>query len=115
MKTSTFWIVAVLIIAAAVGGYFWWSKTSSQTSNSEVCAKTSTSYKMTFSEARSIAAQSECVKQGALKNYHWCNEGTGTWWIDLNINKEGCSPACVVDVQNKTAEINWMCTGGLSQ
>jgi hypothetical protein len=113
MKTGTFWVVAILIIAAAIGGYFWWSKANSQTANS-VCAKTNTSYKMTFSEARDIASGSECVKQGALKDYHWCNEGTGTWWIDLNINRQGCSPACVIDVEKKTAEINWMCTG-LSQ
>jgi hypothetical protein len=40
-----------------------------------------------------------------------CNEGTGTYWIDLSTKKEGCSPACVVDVKARTAEINWRCTG----
>ncbi len=40
-----------------------------------------------------------------------CNESTGTWWIDLAIQKKGCAPACVVDVAIKKAEINWRCSG----
>ena len=40
-----------------------------------------------------------------------CNEGTGTYWIDLNLTKTGCNPACVVNVEDRTAEINWRCTG----
>jgi hypothetical protein len=42
---------------------------------------------------------------------YFCNEGTGTYWINLNITKEGCNPACVVNIADKTAEINWRCTG----
>jgi hypothetical protein len=40
-----------------------------------------------------------------------CNENSQTYWIDLNIEKEGCNPACVIYTENKTAEINWRCTG----
>ena len=41
------------------------------------------------------------------------NSNTGTWWIDLPIDREkpGCNPACVVDEAAKTAEVNWRCTG----
>ena len=42
---------------------------------------------------------------------YFCNEGTGTYWIDLNLTKTGCNPACVVNVEDRTAEINWRCTG----
>jgi len=45
------------------------------------------------------------------ENTYFCNEGTGTYWFDLSITREGCSPACVVDVAAKTASINWRCTG----
>ncbi|NOZ81145.1 MAG: hypothetical protein GXP63_05730 [DPANN group archaeon] len=40
-----------------------------------------------------------------------CNENTRTIWIDLDLQKEGCSPACVINADNKSAEINWRCTG----
>lgn len=40
-----------------------------------------------------------------------CNENTATYWIDLNMTRAGCSPACVVYLANRTAEINWRCTG----
>ena len=42
---------------------------------------------------------------------YFCNEETGTWWIDLEIKKQGCAPACIIDVNTKKAEINWRCTG----
>ncbi|MCP3682587.1 MAG: hypothetical protein GY861_07855, partial [bacterium] len=48
---------------------------------------------------------------GSIKNTYMCNPDTGTWWIDLDIDKEGCNPACVVYIDDKTAEINWRCTG----
>ena len=77
----------------------------------EVCAKQETGEKMSFSEAKTIAAGSECVKDGSLEEKHWCNEVTGTWWIDLDVDKKGCNPACVINVVTNEAEINWMCTG----
>lgn len=65
---------------------------------------------LSLTEAEIIATNSECVQGNLLKN-HFCNENTGTWWIDLDLEQEGCAPACVVDVAEKTAEINWRCTG----
>jgi hypothetical protein len=66
---------------------------------------------MTLSKAREIALESSCVEEGSLTGTSFCNENTGTWWIDLDIEKEGCAPACVIDVSTKEAVINWRCTG----
>lgn len=66
---------------------------------------------MEYSRAKEIASQ--LCKDGTLKDFYYCNNVTGTWWIDFNpdIAKEGCNPACVVNVKTKEAEINWRCTG----
>lgn len=82
-------------------------------SQSEYCIKKGTNYSMSYEEARRIALSSECVENATLSDVYTCNNITGTWWIDLNMTekKEGCHPACVVFVENKTAEINWRCTG----
>jgi hypothetical protein len=64
---------------------------------------------MSLSEAKQIAIESECGD--GLKDTAFCNENTGTWWIDLDMEQEGCSPACVVNVVTKEAVINWRCTG----
>jgi hypothetical protein len=77
----------------------------------ERCTKDDTGESMSYGEAREIAENSVCAKDGMLKSTHWCNSVTGTWWIDTNIVKEGCSPTCVINVATKEAEINWMCTG----
>ncbi len=66
---------------------------------------------MPLAEAKEIAQKSECVKEGDLKDRSSCNDFTGTWWLDLDVEKEGCEPACVVNVSTKKAEINWRCTG----
>jgi len=66
---------------------------------------------MNLEQARKIASESECAEEGALTREYFCNENTGTWWLDLDIEKEGCNPACVVNVNTKEAEINWRCTG----
>ncbi len=76
------------------------------------CIKNSTGERMGFEEAVAIAKAGECGDR--LKENHFCNEITGTWWMDLNIEKSGCNPACVINVANKSAEINWRCTGLLS-
>ena len=80
----------------------------------EFCIKKGTGEQLSLTEAREIATASECGKQGALKDTYICNEDTGTWWIDMDIQKEGCNPACVINVVTKQAEINWRCTGLLS-
>ncbi|MBE0524445.1 MAG: hypothetical protein IBX40_08975 [Methanosarcinales archaeon] len=79
------------------------------------CISNETGIQMTHSEAWDIAENSECVMEGSLKDSSVCNEYTGTWWIDLEplIEKPGCNPACVVNVNTKTTEINWRCTGAL--
>lgn len=66
---------------------------------------------MSLSEAKEIALESECVEEGNLKEEYFCNENTGTWWLDLEVGKPGCSPACVINVSTGEAEINWRCTG----
>jgi len=68
-------------------------------------------YVLTLIDAKQIAIDSECGDR--LRESYVCNEDTGTYWIDLDIEKEGCNPACVVDIVNRTAEINWRCTGAL--
>lgn len=58
-----------------------------------------------YSEPKCLQSAVRCQKS------YVCNEGTGTYWIGLNIEKEGCSPACVIDLETREAEINWRCTG----
>lgn len=60
--------------------------------------------------ARSIAETSECIEDGTLKDNALYNESSKTWWIDLNIDKPGCNPACVV-YEDETVKINWRCMG----
>ncbi|MBU4217051.1 hypothetical protein L6270_04450 [Candidatus Parcubacteria bacterium] len=72
----------------------------------------------TFSEldARAIAEQT-CIKAGETLAPGYYNENSKTWWFDATLNnpKEGCHPACVVSEETKIAEINWRCTGLISQ
>lgn len=75
------------------------------------CTEAETGERLALSEARQVAMNSECVEEGSLTDKSFCNENTGTWWIDLDIEKQGCAPACVINVATKTAEINWRCTG----
>ncbi|MFA6269284.1 MAG: Kazal-type serine protease inhibitor family protein, partial [archaeon] len=62
---------------------------------------------MVYSKAKLIA-DSVC---GEITGVNVCNLETKTWWFDLVQKKEGCSPACVVNVVTGAAEINWRCTG----
>jgi len=64
---------------------------------------------LTLADARIIAKESECGDN--LEDTYMCNEATGTYWLDLSIEKEGCNPACVVDISTREAVINWRCTG----
>lgn len=77
----------------------------------ESCSNTADS--MTIEEARVIAQNSECIANGTLKDTYFYNNNSKTWWIDLNIEKQGCAPACVVMEESRTAEINWRCTGAI--
>ncbi len=79
----------------------------------ELCRKEGTVLSMDFVEAITIATKSDCAPEGKLSDVEvYCNKVTGTIWIEnIPIEKEGCSPACVVKVEEKTAEINYKCTG----
>jgi len=64
---------------------------------------------MTMFEAMQIAIESECgdnLTQPYLK-YSICNADTGTWLIDLDIEKGGLNPVCVVDIATGNATIKW--------
>ena len=67
--------------------------------------------KISEAEARRIAEQSDCAKEGAIKETEGYNPNSDTWWFSLGTPKGGCNPACVVSAASKTAEINWRCTG----
>lgn len=82
--------------------------TGTQTFTEEACSK-DTGETLTLIHAKQIAVDSECGDR--LKDTYSCNQITGTYWIDLDIEREGCSPACVVNVETREAEINWRCTG----
>jgi hypothetical protein len=58
-----------------------------------------------YSRPQCLSPSTQCEKT------YFCNEGTGTYWINLNLTREGCSPACVINVDTSLAEINWRCTG----
>jgi len=69
---------------------------------------------MSLFEAMAIASESECVDAGPLTENANYNKFTGTWWIDVDASEPFCpSPACVVDVATKEAEVNWRCMGVL--
>ncbi|MCP3683159.1 MAG: hypothetical protein GY861_10750 [bacterium] len=64
---------------------------------------------MTLEEAEEL-----CTALGTTKENSVCNEITGTWWLDLDLEKEGCNPACVVNIDTQSKDINWRCTGLIS-
>ena len=35
--------------------------------------------------AREIALSSDCVDSGGLTEFYFYNEGTSTWWFDLDV------------------------------
>jgi len=68
---------------------------------------------ISIGEAYSIALESSCVSESGSEVFEkgYYNSSTKTWWLDTSLSKEGCNPKCVVSESEKTAEINWMCTG----
>ncbi len=76
-----------------------------------VCIDIKTKRSMIISEARQLAQKSECTNEGQLKDTYSCNESTGTWWIEMEPIQAKCTPACVVNVNDRSVEINWRCTG----
>jgi outer membrane murein-binding lipoprotein Lpp len=111
-KLATLGFAAILGVVILSGC----GSTAAQSSNGETdqaedCLDADTGATLSYQQAVDIAEGSGCVEQGQLKETHFFNENTGTWWIDLDIEKAGCAPACVVNVSDRTAEINWRCTG----
>ncbi|MCC7569823.1 hypothetical protein KO465_00575 [Candidatus Micrarchaeota archaeon] len=86
-----------------------------KTLQEEYCTKEGTNYSLSYSEAVAIAELSECTVNASLTDEYMCNAITGTWWIDLDLEQDKCNPACVVDVENETATINWRCTGLINE
>lgn len=73
--------------------------------------KKENSSSVTLEEARDLAMNGPCVKEGSLKEGGYYNPNSKTWWIDMDIEKDGCYPACVVSEETGDSEINWRCTG----
>jgi hypothetical protein len=96
-------VIFAALLIAYMGGYF---------AGKEMCTST-TDASMSYSDAVAIAMASDCAAEGGLKDTSVCNSVTGTWWLDMDVQREGCNPACVVDVNTGAAEINWRCTGAL--
>ncbi len=73
---------------------------------------------ISLDEAFAIAGENrECANSGVLSDNYVYNSDTKTWWIDLErvpeLENDGCNPACVVNEEIKTAEVNWRCMGVL--
>lgn len=66
---------------------------------------------LSLEEALSIAWSGECAQAGKVTGVDAVfNNNSNTWWLDIEANKTGCNPACVV-YENRSMEINWRCTG----
>ena len=112
-QSSAFKKLLIVVAATAlVGGGGYWVYRSASVPEEEVAKEVfgeEYCHEMGLTEAQEIAINSECGNQ--LEGSSMCNEDTKTWWLDLDIEKEGCNPACVVNVETRQAEINWRCTG----
>jgi hypothetical protein len=89
------------------------SEPTMQTNSSVETCKAATGESINLFEAQKIFDASQCSREGSAKPEHFCNETTGTLWIDIMAYRKGCNPACVINVKTKTAEVNWRCTGAI--
>ena len=80
-----------------------------------VCAYVCVIPSFTEIEAYSIAATA-CA-DGDVSDSGTYNSSTKTWWFDFSPTApvSGCNPACVVMEETGTAEINWRCTGLITE
>jgi hypothetical protein len=92
-----------------LGTYPLQCRSENQTFTEEHCVDKDTQNILSLADARQIAIESECGDR--LEDTYFCNENTGTYWIDLNIEKQGCNPACVIDITTREGVINWRSTG----
>ncbi|HRY52685.1 MAG TPA: hypothetical protein P5089_02425 [Candidatus Portnoybacteria bacterium] len=118
MKTRCFIIIAIIIAVVAIALYFILKQPAMAPEGPEegiAATESSQPGMMTVNEALAVAQASDCLKEGRTINETgeiFYNDNSKTWWFDLKADKAGCSPACVVS-ENKTAEINWRCTGAI--
>jgi len=104
----------ILLVLVIIAVSFAHGETNS-TQNYDSALSCSQEPTMTYEQAVTIAKSSDCTAEGSLdEDVHSYNPNSKTWWININADKPGCSPACVV-YENGTAEINWRCTGLLQQ
>lgn len=96
-----FAVIAVIVIVAAAVYIFFKQPAGAPADNAA---------SLTESEALAIAKNSDCAKSGEVQTESFYNENSKTWWFTLKADKAGCNPACVV-AADRTAEINWRCTG----
>ena len=91
----------------ASAGYTWCE-------SSQKCVRAwETPCQLTASEALGVARASACTEAGNISDANpMYNNNSRTWWFDILIKPTGCSPACVV-FENRSAEINWRCTGAI--
>ncbi|MFN7990754.1 MAG: hypothetical protein U0R44_01210 [Candidatus Micrarchaeia archaeon] len=69
--------------------------------------------KISLEEALSIAWSGKCAEAGMVTGVNASyNDNSRTWWLDIQANRTGCSPACVV-YENRSSEVNWRCTGAI--
>jgi len=64
---------------------------------------------MTMDRAKEIALASDCGDR--IVGEAFCNADAGTWSIDMIVQRPGCDPSCIVDIETEQAVIDWKCTG----
>lgn len=81
------------------------------------CVKSGSGRKLRYDEALEIARSSPCGKEGVVGSGYIYNENTKTWWFDFTPKNpvNGCNPACVVNEITGEVEINWRCTGLITE
>ncbi len=76
-------------------------------------------YEARFEDLAEFAEGSECLEKGELTENYAFNPETKTWWINMKMKpefeKQGCSPACVIYEDEDKTELNWRCTGRVSE
>ena len=75
----------------------------------EVTCTTKSGKIMTMDKAKEIALASDCGDR--ITDGIFCNSDTGIWLIDMNVQRPGCDPSCIVDIETEQATVDWKCTG----
>jgi len=111
-------IIILLIIISGAGVFYLSSNNLSLNSfgeSKETGGELAKQGKLSYQEVRDIALKSSCIETGNLTENYQYNDFTRTWWIDLDAGKAGCSPACVIKEDDRSAEVNWRCTGAIAE